>query len=113
MYARLRKLIALFLICCFASACSTNGGMYNKDDYQNNQFSVGHTILGVFAVVGVVAAAASGVNAGGGGGYYYEDPRWDYIQSSGQWVCRNATNGQFLYEESCANKPMVDNWPNT
>jgi len=112
MYVLLRKLIALCLICCYMTACSTAGGMYNKDDYRNSEFSLGHTVLGVLAVVGVVAAVAAG-GGGGGGGYVYEDPRWDYIQSSGQWVCRNATNGQFMYKESCANKPMVDNWPNT
>lgn len=111
MYFLLRKLVSLFLVCCFAVGCSTSGGMYNKDDYQNNQFSLGHTILGVLAVVGVVAAAAAGASSGGG--YYYEDPRWDYIQSNGQWVCRNAVNGQFMYNEKCANELMVDNWPNT
>jgi hypothetical protein len=38
--------------------------MYNKDDYRNSEFSLGHTVLGVLAVVGVVAAVAAGGGEG-------------------------------------------------
>jgi len=106
-YLIFRRFIATLLIFSILCGCSTNGGMYKKDDYQNNEFSVVNTLFAGLAVVGVVAAAMSG-----GGGGYYEDPKWDYIQSNGQWVCRNAVNGQFMSKDRCAYQPYIDNWPN-
>ena len=61
-----KRFIAAILIFTILGGCSTTGGMYKKDDYQNNEFSVVNTLFVGLAVVGVVAAAMSG--GGGGGG---------------------------------------------
>ena len=115
----MRKLSKIMIILClssFASACSKGGGIYNSKDPQNNDFSVINTLLIGVAVVGAVAIIEDCRQhkcARGGGGGYYEDPEWDYIQATGEWVCRNAVNGQFMEIDRCYGKAMVDNWPNT
>jgi len=111
-----RNIIAIICITSFVAACSKRGGIYNEKDPRNNQFSVVNTLLVGVAVVGAVAAMEDCRRhkcAGGSGGGFYEDPEWDYLQASGQWVCRNAVNGEFMLIEKCYVKPMVDNWPDT
>jgi len=111
----IQNTIIIICICSFLTACSKGGGIYDKNDATNNEFSVVNTILVGVAVVGAVAAIDScrRHKCGGGGSINYDDPEWDYLQASGQWVCRNALNGEFMYIDRCYGKPMVDNWPQT
>ena len=112
----LPKILSLVCIYALLSACSKGGGIYSKNDPENNEFSVVNTLLVGVAVVGAVALVDDCRRhkcASGGGGGYYEDPEWDYLKASGQWVCRNAVNGEFMDLDRCSNKVMVDNWPNT
>jgi hypothetical protein len=113
--SKIRHLVIMICIASFVSACSKGGGMYDKNDPTNNQFSVVNTLLVGVAVVGAVAAVEEcrRHKCASGGGGYSDDPEWDYLQASGQWACRNAVNGQFMDDNRCYAKPMVDNWPNT
>ncbi len=105
----MKKTIAnLLLVCVTLTACSTTGGMYDANDPKNNEFSPLRTLFVGAAVVGLVYGASQG-----GGGGSYENPKWDYQKANYQWVCRNATNGQYLALEKCANQPRIDNWPDS
>ena len=104
----MKKTIAILLICTLLSACSTTGGMYDKNDQKNSEFSLINTLFVGVAVVGL----AYGASQGGGGGAY-ENPKWDYQRANFQWVCRNANNGQYLAQEKCANQAKIDNWPDS
>ncbi len=110
------KFLSLILMAVAFSACSKGGGIYDKNDPKNSDFSVVNTLLVGVAVVGAVAAVEECRRhkcASGGGGVYLEDPEWDYLRASYQWVCRNAANGEFMDIDRCYGKAMVDNWPNT
>jgi hypothetical protein len=101
----MRNGVLALLVCFVLSSCSTSGGVYDRNDPNNSEFSPIRTLFVGAAVVGVVYGAS---RSGGGS---YENPKWDYLQANRQWACRNANNGQFLTTDKCANKPMVDNWP--
>ncbi len=104
----MKNILIGVLVLSQLAACSTKGGIYSSSDDKDNEFSLGRTLLlGAAAAIAVDAAR----NGGGGGGGTYENPKWDYLQASRTWACRNAVNGQFLAAEKCAGKPAVDNWP--
>lgn len=103
----MKKMMSSLLVCTMLSACSTTGGMYDKNDPTNSEFSPLRSLFVGAAVLGL----AYGASRGGGGGY--ENPKWDYQRANYQWVCRNASNGQYLALEKCANQPKVDNWPDS
>ncbi len=109
----MKKTISTLLICTLLSACSTTGGMYDKNDPKNNEFSAVRTILTGVAVIGLIYGASQGGDGSRGGGPtgMYETPKWDYQPGNRQWVCRNANNGQYLVHEKCGNQLQVDNWP--
>ncbi len=102
----MKHLISALLVCAILASCSTTGGIYDKNDPSNSEFSPVRTLFVGVAVVGMVYGASQG--RGGS----YENPKWDYQQTNYQWVCRNAVNGQYLALEKCANQAKVDNWPN-
>jgi len=105
---QLKKITICALVLCQLFSCSSAGGIYKEGDDKHGEFSIINTLLiGAAAVVAVDAARSSG-----GGGNSYENPKWDYLQASGTWACRNASNGQFMAKEKCANQPKVDNWTN-
>lgn len=58
------KKVFILLLIAVQSACSTTGGIYDKDDAQNAEFSLGRTLLTVAAVAATVSVA----RRGGGGG---------------------------------------------
>ena len=103
----MKKIISGLTAVAILAACSTTGGMYDKNDPNNNEFSPLRTL---FVGVAVAGAVYGGSRSGGGG--TYENPKWDYQQANNQWVCRNASNGQYLALEKCANQSKIDNWPN-
>ena len=60
----MKTILNLLLVAALLNACSTAGGMYDKDDPANNQFSAWKTIGLPFAVVGLaVVGAAAGYAA--------------------------------------------------
>ena len=72
------RAIAIALIISILSACSTNGGIYKKDDPQHGEFSAGNTILGVVGAVAVVLGVKElSKNGGGGNSYANTGYAWD------------------------------------
>jgi hypothetical protein len=99
------------------TGCSTTGGVYDANDQNNNEFSVGNTLLTILGVAATAALAASG--GGYTGNSYYAptdyDWAWDqYYNQYGQlvWSCRGKQTGQFAEFDRCQYKPANDfTWP--
>jgi hypothetical protein len=106
-WSPVRKAILAILVGSLAAGCSTTGGMYSKEDAQNNEFSAGRTALTILGIIGAAAMA----RRGGGSGYSEEGYAWDYQPGNAQWVCRSKANGQYAYAYNCAGVPKVDYWP--
>ncbi len=116
----MRKIFGTVLLATALSACSTTGGVYDRDDAKNDQFSVGNTLLGILAIAGAVAIASTG-GAGGGAGYSNSfgpvDYDWAWDEFYGEhyrlvWACRGKQTGQFAELEKCTYKPRIDTtWP--
>jgi len=106
------KTIAAATLVAHLFGCSTSGGMYNKNERENSEFSPLRTAVTVLGVVAVAAAAAKG---GGGGGYAESGSDWDqFYNQYGQlvWACRDIQSGRFTEKSNCAGKLQVDNrWP--
>ncbi|MDG1454005.1 MAG: hypothetical protein P8Q17_06190 [Methylophilaceae bacterium] len=107
----LAKYIVNIIIISMIFGCSTTGGIYKKGDSENGEFSIGKTVLGVVGVVGAVLAIGAAANGAGGNSYAAQTYARDYQPGNGQWVCRNAANGQYAYEYQCNGQPYVDGWP--
>ncbi len=108
-------------------ACTTTGDLYTFGKYQD--FDTGETVKGVattavvtvaaVVIVGVVVLAAAGSGGNGSsstktvycrGLYCDESAAWDYLSGSGEYRCRDTSNGQFTYDYNCANQSKMDNW---
>lgn len=99
----------LFLL----SACSTNMGLYDKDDPENNEFSVANTLLSVVAAAAIVAGGEAMADSFSNNNNYAVDSyAWDWQPGNSMWVCRNKNNGQYSLYEKCSGLSQNDyTWP--
>lgn len=107
----MNKAVSIILILSLLIGCSTTGGWYDKNDANNNEFSLVNSALGVGAAALAVVGISAASKGGGGNSYANSGYAWDYQPGNGQWVCRNRANGQYAYQYNCNGQPYVDNWP--
>ncbi|MCL2912270.1 hypothetical protein L2725_00490 [Shewanella corallii] len=115
-----RAIIVSLALILTTSGCTTTHNFYTgeEDLAYGEEFSLFNTIMLPVAIVGV-AAIAYGASQGGGSSYsgvsckgYYcnYDAAWDYLPGSGEYRCRDTSNGQFVYNHYCASQLQQDNW---
>jgi hypothetical protein len=64
----MRKLLSI-AAALMLSACSTNYGMYKKDDEEHGQYGYVSTYLAIAAAAIIISSAGGDSGGGGGGGY--------------------------------------------
>ena len=126
----MRKVLISCLVMIYLTGCTTSEQFYTFDE--NDEFSIGNTVLLPIGILAIAAVAAGSGNNGGGysnsysnsssaddddsncyGAYCYHSAAWDYLEGSGQWACRITSGyngGQFTDDYNCHGQSYVDNW---